>query len=315
MIIIGIIIGIIVGVVPTYLILHPRYIQRIEFNEQNSKKNIKIQKELDEKEKKLSQLSIQIKELNNSFQALSEQSRTAADSLYKSSLELAQTNLEHSLEEESKKYTDCIEDYQKQLLDTQEECTVDFLNKIQQYKNEIENLKENIQYFKSINDAVVETYKREEQKKQEADFYRLQISEADLIEIKSLREISYKLRNPEALNKVIWKMYFEKATNDLINRVIGSQISTGIYKITNIENGMCYVGQAVDLASRWKQHIKRGLGAEPQTRNKLYPAMMSIGVENFSFEVIEKCKKEELNEREDYYQDFYKAKEYGYSIK
>ena len=78
---------------------------------------------------------------------------------------------------------------------------------------------------------------------------------------------------------------------------------------------MCYVGQAVDLAARWKQHIKRGIGAEPPTRNKLYPAMLSIGVENFSFEIIEECSREELDAREDYWQEYFKAKEFGYSIK
>ena len=70
-----------------------------------------------------------------------------------------------------------------------------------------------------------------------------------------------------------------------------------------------------NIADRWKQHIKRGIGAEPATRNKLYPAMLAIGVENFSFEVIEECSREELDVREDYWQDYFKAKEFGYSIK
>ena len=78
---------------------------------------------------------------------------------------------------------------------------------------------------------------------------------------------------------------------------------------------MCYVGQAANLAERWKQHIKRGLGADPITKNKLYPAMKAIGVENFSFEVIEECERSKLDEREDYWQYFFKAKEFGYSIK
>ena len=43
--------------------------------------------------------------------------------------------------------------------------------------------------------------------------------------------------------------------------------------------------------------------------------MLSIGVENFSFEIIEECDKKLLNEREDYYQDYFGAKEFGYSIK
>ena len=70
-----------------------------------------------------------------------------------------------------------------------------------------------------------------------------------------------------------------------------------------------------NIAERWRQHIKRGIGAETPTRNKLYPAMMQDGVENFTFEIIEECGKNELNDKEDYWQEFYHAKDFGYSIK
>jgi len=43
--------------------------------------------------------------------------------------------------------------------------------------------------------------------------------------------------------------------------------------------------------------------------------MKKFGPENFTFEIIEKCSRDKLNEREDYWQEFYKAKEFGYSIK
>jgi len=43
--------------------------------------------------------------------------------------------------------------------------------------------------------------------------------------------------------------------------------------------------------------------------------MLTIGVENFTFEVIEECRRDELDRREDYWQDYFKAKEFGYSIK
>jgi len=43
--------------------------------------------------------------------------------------------------------------------------------------------------------------------------------------------------------------------------------------------------------------------------------MLSIGVENFTFEIIEECLGTNLNEREDYWQEFYHAKDFGYSIK
>jgi hypothetical protein len=137
----------------------------------------------------------------------------------------------------------------------------------------------------------------------------------DIEEIKKLKSIIPYLRDSEPLNKVIWKVYYEKPYTDLIGRVVGSKVKSGIYKITNQENQMCYVGQAVNIADRWKQHIKRGLGAETPTKNKLYPAMAEFGVENFTFEIIEECDKAQLNDREDYWQEYFKAKEFGYSIK
>lgn len=69
------------------------------------------------------------------------------------------------------------------------------------------------------------------------------------------------------------------------------------------------------MAERWKQHLRRGMGAETPTRNKLYPAMLATGIENFSFELIEECAREQLNEREQFWQAHFKAKEFGYSIK
>ena len=153
------------------------------------------------------------------------------------------------------------------------------------------------------------------EKEENKTFYQLQLPLLDLEEIKQLREISKALRNSEPINKVIWKVYYEKPYTDLVGRVVGNSIKTGIYKITDIENDMCYVGQSVDIASRFKQHIKKGIGADTPTNNKLYPAMLQKGVENFTFEVIEECEKNKLNEREKYWIDYFHAKDYGYSIK
>jgi hypothetical protein len=43
--------------------------------------------------------------------------------------------------------------------------------------------------------------------------------------------------------------------------------------------------------------------------------MAEEGVWNFTFEVVEECEKSKLSEREQYWQKFFGAKEYGYSIK
>ena len=43
--------------------------------------------------------------------------------------------------------------------------------------------------------------------------------------------------------------------------------------------------------------------------------MREVGPEQFTFEIIEECEPEALNEREQFWQDFYKAKEFGYSVR
>lgn len=90
--------------------------------------------------------------------------------------------------------------------------------------------------------AAVEAAKRQEELAAAQDFYKLNLSNEDIEEITKLREVAVLLRDSEPLNKVIWKVYYEKPYTDLIGRVVGSGIHTGIYKITNINSQKCYVG-------------------------------------------------------------------------
>lgn len=196
-----------------------------------------------------------------------------------------------------------------------EELANNLQTKIAESNTIFSQLDEELKEKKSIVDAAVEASKRAKELEEKKDFYRLQLSETDIEEIARLRSVIPYLRNAEPVNKVIWKVYYEKPYTDLIGRVLDTGAHTGIYKITNMKNNMCYVGQAANVADRWKQHIKRGVGAETPTRNKLYPAMEEFGVENFTFELIEECERKDLDKREDFWQDYFKAKEFGYSIK
>ena len=246
----------------------------------------------------------QINTLNSSITAMEKQAQEAADLFYNSKMEVAQENLARSLELEAQKYQENVASFEAQYQET-------VAGLMEQYKA----LEGNVAIMRATNDAAVAAAKRAEEMKDQQDYYRIQLSVADLHEIELLREVEPYLRDKEPLNKVIWKCYYEKPTTDMIGRVIGSGAHTGIYKITEISSGKCYVGQAANLADRWKQHIKRGVGADAPTRNKLYPAMIAAGPENFTFEVVEECDRSRLDEREDYWQDYFKAKEFGYSIK
>lgn len=75
----------------------------------------------------------------------------------------------------------------------------------------------------------------------------------------------------------------------------------GIYKITNKINGKCYIGQSIHIERRWREHCTKS------SNSFISQAIKDFGKENFSFEVIEECKAEELNEKEEYYINFYNS--------
>ena len=196
-----------------------------------------------------------------------------------------------------------------------EKNRADFELKMAEMNSTIEDCQNILSQLQLKRAAAIEDAKRQEEMRTKEDFYKLQITETDLADILELKTVEKKLSKKEVLNKLIYKVYFEKPYTDLAGRVVGKETKTGIYKITNTLNQKVYIGQAVNIAERWKQHIKRALGAEPLTQNKLYPAMAEDGVWNFTFEIIEVCEKAQLNEREQYWQKFFGAKEYGYSVK
>ena len=253
---------------------------------------------------------------------LTEQQQTAAKTVYEIATQQAQQSYEQEMERLSANLQQRQEDINKAYLSLLADAKEDFENQIADYKNTAINSKQNLELLQQqLEDernkvsVAVETAKRAQQKEEDDSFYRLKLSLTDQVEIKKLREILPYFRDNVPLNKVIYKCYYEKPYTDLVGRVIGQGQHTGIYKITNVKNQMCYVGQAVNIAERWRQHIKRGTGAEVATRNKLYPVMYEIGPENFTFEILEECTADKLNEREQYWQEFYHAKDWGYSIK
>ena len=90
---------------------------------------------------------------------------------------------------------------------------------------------------------------------------------------------------------------------------------TGIYKITNQINGHAYIGLSKNCLKRWNDHYSRSYHPQKQEDydKPLYKAMRKYGRENFSFEIIEECRREELNTREKYWIKFYNSFESGYN--
>lgn len=86
-----------------------------------------------------------------------------------------------------------------------------------------------------------------------------------------------------------------------------------IYKITNIVNGKCYIGQSKDARKRIQGHIL-SLRKNKHDNRYLQFAWNKYGEENFKFEIIDYT--EDYNEKEKYYIQFYDSTNHdkGYNI-
>ena len=87
----------------------------------------------------------------------------------------------------------------------------------------------------------------------------LALSDAAIRELDELYDVCrhLKLSNIVPVYKAIYEIYFRGPVKELGVR-LGAVGVSGIYKIVNVNSGKVYVGQSVDIAERWKQHIKRG---------------------------------------------------------
>lgn len=82
----------------------------------------------------------------------------------------------------------------------------------------------------------------------------------------------------------------------------------GIYKITNKVNNKCYIGQSIHIERRWRDHKNKAFSSNDKNyENPLYRAIRKYGLDNFSFEVLESCSINELDDKEKYYIQLYES--------
>lgn len=238
-----------------------------------------------------------------------------ANQEYHTKISLMESSQKTKEQELIQKYNTLCEEQEERLGEVSRDFLLEWRKTSEKLLNDKNALAAQIEEERATLNAAIDAAKRAQLEQIKKDYYKIMLDAVAQEDIEHLRSIEPLLARPESLNKIIWKVYYEKPVSDMIGRVVGDTTKTGIYKITHCASEMAYIGQAVDIASRWRQHIKRGLGAETPTQNKLYPAMKKFGPEAFMFEILEECDRNKLDEREDYWQDFYRVKEFGYSIK
>ena len=221
--------------------------------------------------------------------------------------QLRLTQINHSLELEEKRKQELL---QRQL----DNFIASAAETKKSVNDEIEELKLLLEDYKSKRDLINQAIVHEKEIHEQQDFYRIVLNESDKEDIQLLNTIEMRLHSRESLYKLIYDVFYKKPLNDMINRVLQGKEFCGIYRITNLKTNEAYIGKSTNIKTRWQNHCKTAIGLDGMARTKIHSAMKEYGIDNFSFEVLEKCTKENYSEREKYWINFYETNVYGYNI-
>lgn len=203
---------------------------------------------------------------------------------------------------------------QEQYEQMQKDLKNNFLLNQADYQNQIEEYKKELLSFQKQKAATIEANLREQVLKDNPNNFVLGLTDDEKHDVEFLNQLRPKLVFPQVVGKIIWSTFIKDKLKTLSDKLLDETRICGIYKITNIRTSECYIGQSVDVRKRWQQHCKEGVGAvSASNRNQLYTAMQNYGVYNFSFELLEKCNPEELNQKEAFYIQTYNSNKFGYN--
>ena len=210
--------------------------------------------------------------------------------------------------------------YQKLLEDTINQCNIqdeaakeaseakwqESLEQIHKYNESIAAAREK---FEGI-ERVLRTYDAEQQAK---FFYTIQLPEEYQEDIEFLlTTVAAKVQHPDIISKLVWQEYVKPNLENTYKR-IEIKPEPGIYKLTSLLNGKCYVGKSTNVKNRITDHFKSVVGITSIADQAVHHAIRKEGFWNWTIEIITYCDKDKLNELEKYYIEFFKGQEFGYN--
>lgn len=173
------------------------------------------------------------------------------------------------------------------------------------FQEELVEIRKEVEDFRLRRESINQAILREKELQEKEDFYKVNIAESAQEDIIVLEQIRPRLKNREALSKLIWEVFIQRPTIEMIKRVTAGRDVSGIYKITYTGTGEAYIGKTTNIKTRWQNHIKTAIGLEGAAHSSLHTHMEKHGVWNYTFEILEEVPKDKLTEREKFYINLY----------
>lgn len=277
------------------------FYKKIQYNLEVKEKNDKLQKDYNILNEQYNKIKIEINEQLEQFNDYNKKLNEMENNIKQSFTNYCDTlDAEYKLKED---------EYNKLLV----ELEYSYDNKYDELAATLAKTNADLDKIKQTRAAAMEAQRKEKEIEENSQFYSITIENKDKNDIKILERVKKDLNNQRILSMLIWQNFFRDKMTELCNNILGTKTICGIYKITNQLTKECYIGQSVDISKRFKDHAKCGLDIDRPQGNKLYQSMLEDGLWNFTFELLEECPKEQLNEKEKFYISLYDSNNYGFN--
>lgn len=202
-------------------------------------------------------------------------------------------------EQKSKAEVESVESAAKIVIEEQ-------ISKAKEYEN-------NTNAARQRYEALIAPIKQYEMERQQRLFYTIQVPDEYKDDIDFLlTTVSQKVQHPDIVNKLVWNEYVKPYIDDTFRRV-GIEDKSGIYKITNLDNGKAYIGKSTNIKKRLADHFKSSIGISSIADQAVHHEILRTGFWNWTLEPIIYCDKDKLNEMEKYYINFFDTVNNGYN--
>ena len=224
-----------------------------------------------------------------------------------------QAELDTSLAEKRQYYEKLLQDIIQSCQEQSEAIQQAVVDKANEASTTINQYNEQIAAAQEKCRSIIQTLVQYEKEKQARLFYTIQLPEEYRDDIEFLlTAVAAKVQHPDVISKLVWSEYVRPNLDETFKRT-EIRPEPGIYKLTNIDTGKCYVGKSTNVKSRIADHFKSSVGIHNIADQAVHHAILKEGFWNWTIEVVTYCEKDKLSELEKYYIEFFQANTYGYN--
>ena len=235
------------------------------------------------------------------------------DAYFEEQKETRQQALDSELEAKKEFYKKIVEECEQKSRREVEDVETAAKAVIEEQCSKVKEYIDNTDIARQRYEALIAPIKQYEMERQQRLFYTIQVPDEYKEDIDFLlTTVAQKVQHPDIVNKLVWNEYVKPYIDDTFRRV-GIEDKSGIYKITNLDNGKAYIGKSTNIKKRLADHFKSSIGITSIADQAVHHEILRTGFWNWTLEPIIYCDKDKLNEMEKYYINFFDTVNNGYN--